>query len=173
MDCVVTPLKTLMGFSVHLNVQLKITFYFLKWQLLRLLYAFSLIPLAIWQWALTPFILLSAVVPQCWHRNFCFRTIAIRSFPPASRQWIKTGRKVPFLTIITLQFEHLGDGTSAWTRWTSWLSWRYSISRPLNLGSKIKYGSTKPVKDLIRLFMRRRSFRRKRSRGPTVFSFFV
>jgi hypothetical protein len=23
MDCVVTPLKTLMGFSVHLNVQLK------------------------------------------------------------------------------------------------------------------------------------------------------
>ena len=35
MDCVVTPLKTLMGFSVHLNVQLK--FYNLPY-LLRLLF---------------------------------------------------------------------------------------------------------------------------------------
>ncbi len=32
MDCVVTPLKTLMGFSVHLNVQLK--FYNLPIQLI-------------------------------------------------------------------------------------------------------------------------------------------
>ncbi|AWV30200.1 hypothetical protein CD188_05170 [Limosilactobacillus fermentum] len=39
MDCVVTPLKTLMGFSVHLNVQLK--FYNLPIRIITQIYGSS------------------------------------------------------------------------------------------------------------------------------------